>query len=55
MSWMVGMTEVSAPLTCSEAFRRLSLASACAAAAATQASAKQAANGKEDDEDWWTE
>ena len=23
--------------------------------AATQASAKQAANGKEDDEDWWTE
>ena len=24
-------------------------------AAATQASAKQAANGKEDDEDWWTE
>jgi hypothetical protein len=23
--------------------------------AATQASAKQGANGKEDDEDWWTE
>jgi hypothetical protein len=23
--------------------------------AATQANAKQAANGKEDDEDWWTE
>jgi hypothetical protein len=26
-----------------------------AAPAATQANAKQAANGKEDEEDWWTE
>jgi hypothetical protein len=29
---MVGMTEVSAPLTCSAAFRRLCFASPCAAA-----------------------